>query len=149
MADDTVVVWDEALLTYDMGDHPLDPVRVELTMALARELTGAAGMLVGAGPQGTLAGRARSAPMHKPPIGDQFPDVDPIWEFGWRFSPALTIGVVSLGAKPSLSVSAPSSSVAAWATTRGSGAAGTELEAAGGGMPSTARSSARISFAVV
>ncbi|MEU1759477.1 acetoin utilization protein AcuC [Micromonospora sp. NPDC005686] len=38
MADDTVVVWDEALLTYDMGDHPLDPVRVELTMALAREL---------------------------------------------------------------------------------------------------------------
>ncbi|MEU4480073.1 acetoin utilization protein AcuC [Micromonospora sp. NPDC023966] len=38
MADDTVVVWDEALLGYDMGDHPLDPVRVELTMALAREL---------------------------------------------------------------------------------------------------------------
>ena len=61
-------------------------------MALARELTGADGMLVGAGPEGTLAGRARSAPMHKPPIGDQFPDVDPIWEFGWRFSPALTIG---------------------------------------------------------
>ncbi|MBM0229973.1 acetoin utilization protein AcuC [Micromonospora sp. ATA51] len=38
MADDTVVVWDEALLAYDMGDHPLDPVRVELTIALAREL---------------------------------------------------------------------------------------------------------------
>ncbi|MFU8850706.1 acetoin utilization protein AcuC [Micromonospora sp. SL1-18] len=38
MADDTVVVWDEALLAYDMVDHPLDPVRVELTMALAREL---------------------------------------------------------------------------------------------------------------
>ncbi|MFF4809905.1 acetoin utilization protein AcuC [Micromonospora chersina] len=38
MADDTVVVWDDALLGYDMGDHPLDPVRVELTMALAREL---------------------------------------------------------------------------------------------------------------
>jgi acetoin utilization protein AcuC len=34
----TVVVWDEALLGYDLGDHPLDPVRVELTMALAREL---------------------------------------------------------------------------------------------------------------
>jgi acetoin utilization protein AcuC len=34
----TVVVWDEALLRYDMGDHPLDPVRVELTMALARAL---------------------------------------------------------------------------------------------------------------
>jgi acetoin utilization protein AcuC len=34
----TAVVWDSALLAYDMGDHPLNPVRVELTMALAREL---------------------------------------------------------------------------------------------------------------
>jgi acetoin utilization protein AcuC len=34
----TLVPWDEALLSYDLGDHPLDPVRVELTMALAREL---------------------------------------------------------------------------------------------------------------
>lgn len=38
MSDGAVVVWDEALLAYDMGDHPLDPVRVELTMALAGEL---------------------------------------------------------------------------------------------------------------
>lgn len=39
MADGTTaVVWDEALLAYDLGDHPLNPVRVELTMALAREL---------------------------------------------------------------------------------------------------------------
>ncbi len=39
MADGTTtVVWDRALLGYDMGDHPLDPVRVELTVALAREL---------------------------------------------------------------------------------------------------------------
>lgn len=34
----TLIVWDEALLGYDLGDHPLDPVRVELTVALAREL---------------------------------------------------------------------------------------------------------------
>jgi acetoin utilization protein AcuC len=34
----TAVVWDPALLAYDMGDHPLNPVRVELTIALAREL---------------------------------------------------------------------------------------------------------------
>ncbi len=34
----TVVVWTEELLSYDLGDHPLDPVRVELTMALARSL---------------------------------------------------------------------------------------------------------------
>ena len=31
--------WDESLLSYDLGpDHPLAPVRVELTMALARDL---------------------------------------------------------------------------------------------------------------
>jgi acetoin utilization protein AcuC len=35
---DTMIVWNEALLGYDMGEHPLNPVRVELTMALAREL---------------------------------------------------------------------------------------------------------------
>ena len=34
----TAVVWDPSLLGYNMGDHPLNPVRVELTMALAREL---------------------------------------------------------------------------------------------------------------
>ncbi|MCG5215167.1 acetoin utilization protein AcuC [Streptosporangium sp. KLBMP 9127] len=33
------VVWDDALVSYDFGPgHPLAPVRVELTMALAREL---------------------------------------------------------------------------------------------------------------
>lgn len=37
-ADGTTVVWDEALLGYDLGNHPFDPVRVELTVALAREL---------------------------------------------------------------------------------------------------------------
>ena len=31
----SLVVWDEALLAYDLGEHPLDPVRVRLTMALA------------------------------------------------------------------------------------------------------------------
>ncbi len=34
----TAVIWTDGLLRYDLGDHPLDPVRVELTMALAREL---------------------------------------------------------------------------------------------------------------
>jgi acetoin utilization protein AcuC len=34
----TLLVWNEELLGYDLGDHPLNPVRVELTMALAREL---------------------------------------------------------------------------------------------------------------
>lgn len=34
----SLVMWGEKLLGYDLGDHPLDPVRVELTMALARDL---------------------------------------------------------------------------------------------------------------
>ncbi|MDT4991487.1 MAG: acetoin utilization protein AcuC [Actinoplanes sp.] len=34
----TAVIWDPALLDYHMADHPMNPVRVELTMALAREL---------------------------------------------------------------------------------------------------------------
>jgi acetoin utilization protein AcuC len=33
----TTVVWDDRLLAYNLGDHPLDPVRTELAMALARE----------------------------------------------------------------------------------------------------------------
>ncbi|HEY1487909.1 MAG TPA: acetoin utilization protein AcuC [Micromonosporaceae bacterium] len=32
----TLITWDEALLGYDLGEHPLDPVRVELTIELAR-----------------------------------------------------------------------------------------------------------------
>jgi acetoin utilization protein AcuC len=32
------VVWDDALLAYDLGDHPLNPVRCRLTVALARRL---------------------------------------------------------------------------------------------------------------
>ena len=39
MAGDFTLVWDERLTGYDFGPgHPLAPVRVELTMALAREL---------------------------------------------------------------------------------------------------------------
>ncbi len=39
MSDSVRVVWDDALVAYDFGpDHPLAPVRVELTMALAGQL---------------------------------------------------------------------------------------------------------------
>ena len=34
----TVVMWSDELLAYDLGDHPLDPIRLELTIALARDL---------------------------------------------------------------------------------------------------------------
>jgi acetoin utilization protein AcuC len=43
----TVVVWDEAFLGYDLGGrHPLDPVRLDLTIRLARSL----GVLDGVSP---------------------------------------------------------------------------------------------------
>ncbi|HEY3004399.1 MAG TPA: acetoin utilization protein AcuC, partial [Kribbellaceae bacterium] len=32
------VVWDEGYLAYDFGDHPLNPLRLDLTIRLAREL---------------------------------------------------------------------------------------------------------------
>ena len=32
------VVWDEGVLGYDFGNHPLNPIRLEFTIALAREL---------------------------------------------------------------------------------------------------------------
>jgi len=38
VSEDVSVVWDDGFLGYDLGDHPLDPVRLELTMALARQL---------------------------------------------------------------------------------------------------------------
>ncbi|GIG60302.1 acetoin utilization protein AcuC [Longispora fulva] len=34
----TVLIWSDGLRGYDLGEHPLDPVRLELTMALADEL---------------------------------------------------------------------------------------------------------------
>ncbi|HZS23208.1 MAG TPA: acetoin utilization protein AcuC, partial [Pseudonocardiaceae bacterium] len=34
-----VIVWDEALLGYDLGGrHPLNPIRLDLTIRLARSL---------------------------------------------------------------------------------------------------------------
>lgn len=33
-----LIVWDDGFLGYDLGDHPLDPVRLELTMALSGQL---------------------------------------------------------------------------------------------------------------
>lgn len=39
MAGQAKVIWDDSLTSYDFGpEHPLAPIRVELTMALAREL---------------------------------------------------------------------------------------------------------------
>jgi acetoin utilization protein AcuC len=38
MACSASAVWDERYLAYDFGDHPLNPVRLDLTIRLAREL---------------------------------------------------------------------------------------------------------------
>jgi acetoin utilization protein AcuC len=38
MACETTVVWDEGYLAYDFGDHPMNPVRLDLTMRLAEAL---------------------------------------------------------------------------------------------------------------
>ncbi len=35
---DTGAIWDEAYLAYDFGEHPLNPIRLDLTVRLAREL---------------------------------------------------------------------------------------------------------------
>jgi acetoin utilization protein AcuC len=38
LGEGTLVVWGDELLDYDLGDHPLDPVRLELAIGLARGL---------------------------------------------------------------------------------------------------------------
>jgi acetoin utilization protein AcuC len=38
MACSAAAVWDEGYLDYDFGDHPMNPVRLDLTIRLAREL---------------------------------------------------------------------------------------------------------------
>ena len=62
------------------------------TMELARDLQGPAGMLVGAGPEGEIPPEMRMGATEVNFERDQFSDVDPIWHYGFVFSPALTIG---------------------------------------------------------
>ncbi len=60
-------------------------------MALAKSLSGSAGMLAGSGPVGALPESARGGPteVNTAARGD---GVDPIWHYGYLFSPALTLG---------------------------------------------------------
>lgn len=62
------------------------------TMALAQELVGPAAMIEGSGPPGVLPGSMRSGATEVNIDGGAFPEVDPIWHYGFLFSPALTIG---------------------------------------------------------
>ncbi len=79
----------EASIQKIMGDEHGQHV-----MALAKHVAGADGMLAGSGPAGALpAGAQTGATEINFPRGTgHFPDVDPIWHYGYLFAPALTVG---------------------------------------------------------
>ncbi|MDH3754490.1 MAG: acyl-CoA dehydrogenase family protein [Acidimicrobiia bacterium] len=61
-------------------------------MGLAQELVGAGAMLTGSGPEGGLPSSAHLGPTEVNTDTSQFPGVEPIWHYGFLFSPALTLG---------------------------------------------------------
>jgi alkylation response protein AidB-like acyl-CoA dehydrogenase len=62
-------------------------------MALAKATAGADGMLTGSGPAGPVASSSQNGPTENNLTEEsRFPDVDPIWHYGYLFSPALTLG---------------------------------------------------------
>jgi len=61
-------------------------------MELAKKLAGTAGMLEGSGPAGDMPASARLGATEVNFRREQFPDVEPIWHYGFLFSPALTLG---------------------------------------------------------
>jgi len=61
-------------------------------LGLAKDLVGAQGMLAGSGPAGDLPARARGGPTEINFPAGLVPGVDPVWHYGFLFSPALTIG---------------------------------------------------------
>ena len=80
----------EASIQKIMGDEHGQHV-----MELAKDLAGADGMLTGSGPAGAIPARSQSGATEvnfPRGSGSQFPDVDPLWHYGWLFGPALTLG---------------------------------------------------------
>jgi alkylation response protein AidB-like acyl-CoA dehydrogenase len=63
-------------------------------LSLAKALAGANGMLAGSGPVGVLPSSAQGGPTENKfkDAENPFPDVDPIWHYGYLFHPALTLG---------------------------------------------------------
>ena len=64
-------------------------------MGLAKDIAGTDGVLAGSGPSGAIPARMRNGATEiRFPRGaaSQYPDVDPIWHYGFLFSPALTLG---------------------------------------------------------
>lgn len=62
------------------------------TLELAQELAGSATMIEGSGPIGKIPRKMQRGVTQNHFSTKQFPDVDPIWYYGFIFSPALTIG---------------------------------------------------------
>jgi alkylation response protein AidB-like acyl-CoA dehydrogenase len=79
----------EASVQKIMGDEHGQHV-----MELAKDLVGPHGMLAGSGPAGRLPERSQSGAteVNFPRGSGPYPDVDPIWHYGFLFSPALTVG---------------------------------------------------------
>lgn len=80
----------EASIQKIMGDEHGQHV-----MELAKDLAGADGMLTGSGPAGAIPTRSQSGATEvnfPRGAGSQFPEVDPLWHYGWLFGPALTLG---------------------------------------------------------
>ena len=62
-------------------------------MELAKECVGTSGLLVGSGPPGRIGGaQTMGLPTDNNLKVRQFPDVSPVWHYGFVFSPALTLG---------------------------------------------------------
>ena len=61
-------------------------------MALAKEVSGTSGMLVGSGPVGRLDASKEEGTTENRLTTGQFPGVSSIWHYGYVFSPALTLG---------------------------------------------------------
>ncbi len=79
----------EASIQKIMGDEHGQHV-----MALAKHVAGADGMIAGSGPAGPLPPGAQSGAteVNFPRGTGPYPTVDPIWHYGYLFSPALTVG---------------------------------------------------------
>ena len=64
-------------------------------LSLAKDLAGTGGMLAGSGPGGRLPFGSQSGPTENnfalAPT-TEFPEVDPVWHYGYLFHPALTLG---------------------------------------------------------
>ena len=62
-------------------------------MALAKAVAGADGMLAGSGPSGVVPSSSQGGPTENNfRATAPYPDVDPVWHYGFLFSPALTLG---------------------------------------------------------